>query len=217
MKDEFGKREIILSLVGGGLIAIAISAIFVKEMSWQEKIPTMIVCLIAGIICLWFAYHKKEKVEKITIDNKEFPHSMKLGDKFLYYNIENKTFIVIDKKTGEKTKTYKFTDIMKYEVRENKETKVNCSIDAALVGDWLFGTIGAIVGAVNSSTTDEICNELKLFIYIKSFGSPILEFTYIKSKIDKTSNKYKKVFNELRQNCAILENMMAVEDKKNEL
>lgn len=212
MNDDFGKRELILTLSGGGLIGCAISSIFISEMTWAQKIPAMVVMAICGIVCLWFAFQKKEKKERVVVNSNEFQHNTKFGDKYLYYNIENKTFIVVDKKLGTKTKTYKFSDIIKYEVNENKETKLNCPIGGAIIGDWLFGTVGAIAGAINSSTSSEVCEELKLNIFLKSFASPILEFVYIKRETDKLSGKYKKAFSELKQNCGLLENMMIKED-----
>lgn len=215
MNKEFGKKEIILTLVGGFSVALAILMPFVSET--RKNIPTMIgaMLLLVGIAiyCFWSAFHSTEKIDKIQAD-KEFKHSVKFGDKELFYNTENKTFEILDRKKNEKSSVYNFAEIVKYEVIENNETKVNCSIGAGLIGDWLFGTAGAIACMVNSATTNKLCNELKLNVYLKSFASPMLEFDYIKSSTDKNSKKYKKAFSEIKQNCALLDNMIMVKKHK---
>lgn len=64
MNDDFGKRELILTLSGGGLIGCAISSIFINGMTWAQKIPAMVVMAICGIVCLWFAFQKKREKGK---------------------------------------------------------------------------------------------------------------------------------------------------------
>lgn len=210
---EFGKREIVLTIVGGVSIALAILMPFMSN----TEIPTLIgsIILLVGIAvyCFWSAYYNTERKDKVKADS-QFKNCVKFGNKELHFDTQSKTFEIIDRKKNEKSQIYKFSDIVKYEVIENNESKVNYSIGAGLIGDWLFGTAGAIACMVNSATTSNLCNELKLHIHLKSFASPMLEFEYIKSSAERNSKKYKRAFSQIKQNCALLDNMIMSKNKK---
>ena len=206
---EFGKREVIFSLIGGLLVALAIlMPFYASEIAIPVLIGSMIVCVLGAIYCFWSAFHTPSERKNLIVDKKLFPSSVSFGDKELVYNEKEKTFAVYNKKKNDISATFKFSDINKFEVIENNESKVECSLANALVGDWLFGTIGGIAGAVAGTTIEPVCNELKLFLYIKSFGSPVFEFNYIKYDTSKKSTKYKKAFSQIKSNGALLEQMI---------
>lgn len=214
MDNNFGKKEMILSLVGGLCIALAILMPFMSNTPVPTLIGSIILLVGIAVYCFWSAFYNSERKDLVKPDS-QFKNRVKFGNKELCFDEQTKTFEIIDRKKNEKSQIYKFSDIIKYEVIENNESKVNYSIGAGLIGDWLFGTAGAIACMVNSATTSNLCNELKLHIHLKSFASPMLEFEYIKSSTERNSKKYKRAFSEIKQNCALLDNMIMSKNKKN--
>jgi len=104
---------------------------------------------------------------------------------------------------------YKFADIINYEVFENGLSKVKGTAGKALVGGWLFGIGGAIVGSSMSKGVDEYCDNLELRIRINDSSSNEIILNFIKNeKINKSSDSYLKAKNNLKSICSILEFMI---------
>ena len=119
----------------------------------------------------------------------------------------NKKFIYQNGKTY--SKSYKFSDIINYEVYENGKSKVQGRAGSALIGGAFFGLEGLIVGGSRSRNINEKCNQLKLIIRVNDFESPEIVITYIDGVAwDKEGSTYRKMKENLQSVCSMLEYML---------
>ncbi len=106
------------------------------------------------------------------------------------------------------TKTYNFSDIISYEIYENKNSVVKGTAGKALVGGVFFGLGGAIVGSSMSRGVETNCNELKLMIRVNDITDPLIIVTYVENGLlNKESDEYKRMRSNLQEVCSYLEYM----------
>lgn len=101
-----------------------------------------------------------------------------------------------------------FSDIAKLEVLEDNDSKVKYSIAGALVGDWAFGTLGAIMGAKHWSKTKKYCTRLELVVYFNNFDYSNVTFTFLDKKTDKNSIVYKDAIRQIKDCYGRLQALM---------
>lgn len=120
---------------------------------------------------------------------------------------QNKKFIYQKGKTF--SKTYKFSDLINYEVYENGHSKVKGRAGSALIGGAFFGFGGLIVGSSMSRNINEKCNQLKLIIRLNDFDCPQIMITYVDNvDWDKNGWTYRKMKENLQSVCSMLEFML---------
>ncbi|MBQ2718263.1 MAG: SHOCT domain-containing protein [Clostridia bacterium] len=120
---------------------------------------------------------------------------------------ENKKFIYQNGKSY--SKTYKFSDLINYEVYENGHSKVKGRAGSALIGGAFFGLGGLIVGSSMSRNIDEKCNQLKLIIRLNDIDNPQIVINYIdNADLDKSSKSYRNMKENLQSVCSMLEYML---------
>lgn len=154
------------------------------------------------------AQERKKEEQRIVFGKNDADKICDFGNKVFACHVKSKSFGIFSKKHKALSKQLKFKQIKKFEVVENNESKVSCSLGQAIIGDWLFGTIGGIAGAVSGSSVEEYCNDLRLFVYLDDIECPMVEFTYINNPVLKKSSYYKKAFTQIKENCALLENII---------
>lgn len=148
-----------------------------------------------------------------TIDN-NFELSKKVNilvrgwsSKKLLIDNKNKKFIYQNGKTY--SKTYKFSDIINYEVYENGKTQVQGRAGSALIGGAFFGLGGLIVGSSMSRNINEKCSQLKLIIRLNDFDCPQIVINYVNNAIlDKSDSLYINIKENLQSVCSMLEYML---------
>ena len=107
------------------------------------------------------------------------------------------------------SKTYRFFDLINYEVYENGQSKVKGRAGSALIGGAFFGLTGLIVGSSMSRKIEDKCNQLKLMIRLNDLDHPQIVITYVDNVAwDKTGFTYRTMKENLKQVCAALEYMM---------
>lgn len=127
--------------------------------------------------------------QKLLVDNK--------NGKFIYQ--KGKTY----------SKSYKFSDIISYEIYENGNSKVQGRAGSALIGGAFFGLGGAIVGSSRSRNINEKCTQLKLLIRLNDLDCPQIDITYVNNVgIDKSSSMYQNMMSNLQSVCSVLEFMV---------
>ena len=126
--------------------------------------------------------------------------------KFLVDNT-NKKFIY--QKNRVYSKTYKFSDIISYEVYENGKQQVQGRAGAALIGGAFFGLGGLIVGSSMSRNINEKCNQLRLIIRLNDFEYPQIVITYVDNvELDKLGADYRYMKEDIQALCSMLEFML---------
>ena len=120
---------------------------------------------------------------------------------------QNKKFIY--KKGKSFSKTYKFSDLINYEVYENGKSQVHGRAGSALIGGAFFGLGGLIVGSSMSRNINEKCNQLKLIIRLNDFDCPQIVITYVDNvDWDKNGWTYRNMKENLQSVCSMLEFML---------
>ena len=120
---------------------------------------------------------------------------------------QNKKFIYQKGKIY--SKSYKFSDLINYEVYENGKSQVQGRVGAALVGGAFFGIGGLIVGSSMHRNINDKCNELKLIMHINDFECPEIVITFVNNVYwDKESWTYKNMKKNIQTVCSTLEYIM---------
>jgi hypothetical protein len=120
---------------------------------------------------------------------------------------QNKKFVYQKGKSF--SKTYKFSDLINYEVYENGKSQVQGRAGSALIGGAFFGLGGLIVGSSMSRNINEKCNQLKLIIRLNDFNCPQIVITYVDNvDWDKNGWTYRNMKENLQSVCSMLEFML---------
>ncbi len=137
-----------------------------------------------------------KKEEMLEFEN--FPNRIACGkNNDILVNEQMREIIVTDIYSV-RSPVLNFSDIAKLEVLEDNDSKVKYSIAGALVGDWTFGTLGAIIGAKHWSKTKNYCTKLELVVYFNNFDYSNVIFTFIDKKTDKNSVVYKDAIRQIK-------------------
>ena len=144
-------------------------------------------------------YEEEEKFEK---ELQECGFDLKIENDAIkiYVNEKIKMWTI-----GCEDKYYKFEDVLSCELLENNSCIINTtsqkhvSLGKALVGDVLFGPVGAIIGGTSGKTTsashqEEICSNLKIKITLNDFEEPCKFIELINEDILKQSEEYQELF-----------------------
>lgn len=106
------------------------------------------------------------------------------------------------------TKAYNYSDLLEYEIYENGNSVVKGTAGKAFVGALFFGLGGAIVGSSMSRRVEQQCNDLLLILHINDINSPHIKITYVEKKLlDKNSEEYRIIRDNLQEVCSFLEFM----------
>lgn len=153
---------------------------------------------------------KSDKTKKQQYEEEEM-FEKELQECGFDLKIENDTIkIYVNEKIkmwtiGCEDKYYKFEDVLTCELLENNSCIINTTsqkhvaIGKALVGDFLFGPVGAIIGGTSGKTTstsqqEEICSNLKIKITLNDFEEPCKFIELINEDVLKQSEEYHEMF-----------------------
>lgn len=123
--------------------------------------------------------------------------------------VDNTNRKFIYQKGREYSKTYKFSDIISYEVYENGKSQVQGRAGAALIGGAFFGLGGLIVGSSMSRNINEKCTQLRLIIRLNDLECPQIVITYVDNvEFDKLGADYRYMKEDIQSLCSMLEFML---------
>ncbi len=183
-QKEYAFYSLICLLLG------VVCIIFIKSTLWRLLLGILLIGLSLSSLMVVFEKYFRTNTTKMFVSDK-FPNIMACGiNRNVNYNWESEQFIVTNIDT-EISPILNFSDILKIEVVEDNETKVKYSLTGAFVGDWAFGTIGAVLGAKHWSKTKNYCNKLELVVYFKNQNYSSETFAFINKKTDKNSANYR--------------------------
>lgn len=143
-----------------------------------------------------------KKLEEYHLKMKENNFVLKIDSDTtkIYVNEKNKTWTIACEE-----KIYNFSDVIACELLENNVTIFNAvsqkhvSLGKALVGDALFGPVGAIIGGTSGKTTtiseqQEMCSDLKIKITLNDLEQPCKFIELVNTGILKQSEEYKEKY-----------------------
>ncbi len=168
------------------------------------------------ILKKWQGRVLEPEEENFKIEQK-VPFCIERGvNPYLFIDNERRKFII--QAMSMRTKTYRFEDILDFEIYENNNSVVKGTAGKTLIGGTFFGLTGALVGGNMSRGIKTTCNTLYLIIRVKDIEDPHLVISYVKDgNIDKNTDAYKKMQQNLQEVCSFLEYMAkGVEEKQNE-
>jgi hypothetical protein len=114
------------------------------------------------------------------------------------------------------SQVHKYSEVINYEVYENGSSVVKGTAGEALIGGAFFGLAGMIVGASASKTITENCSSLQLAIRLNDINTPQILIEFMGSTpIDKTSDDYKKLKDNLKEACSVIEYILNNRDLQN--
>lgn len=124
----------------------------------------------------------------------------------LHFDVNNKKIAI----TNAETKTCYITgfdSLMSYELLKNKNQEKSGNFGDALVGGFLFGTTGAIIGASSNSTISEKITSLQLLIKINDLSNSLVQFNLINDStgVNETNKKVKEIYNQINELISCLE------------
>lgn len=105
----------------------------------------------------------------------------------------------------------KFNDILGYELIENGESISGGDMGTAIAGSLLFGTAGAIVGAV-ANGRDIMCSQLQVKVTLKDGSTKYIE--YINVSTAKNSTNYEVQYRYAQDLVSVLQSII---DKRNSI
>lgn len=111
---------------------------------------------------------------------------------------------------------YSFSDIVDFELLEDgySITKGGVSIGKALLGDFLVGVPGFIVGGVTGKrTTKTTCDNMQIRITLNNFESPMIMVPIITTRIPKGTKAYKNAVAQAQEILSCLNIMSNAKDK----
>lgn len=121
---------------------------------------------------------------------------------------DNSNTLRITHISGFKT-TYELFDyaqIVDFELLEDGESITKGGLGRAVVGDVLFGGIGAVVGGVTAGKkTKGVCTSLRIKLTIRNDYRQTAYIDFINSQIKTDSALYKKVRNEAQEALSVLQ------------
>ena len=131
------------------------------------------------------------------------------GRSFAKLLIDSKHKLFIYQQGSFLSKTYRFSDLINYEVYENGQSKVKGRAGSALIGGAFFGITGLIVGSSMSRQIEDKCNQLKLIIRLNDLDCPQIVITYVDNATwEKAGFTYRSMKENLQLVCSALEYIM---------
>lgn len=120
-------------------------------------------------------------------------------DLTMFIDDNNKKFFFQEKFLGIPQAIYDYSDLLGFEISEDGHTVLEGSVGRALIGSWIGGTTGAIIGSSFSKNIEEHCNSISLILYLNNPSCPSISISVNKQKMKKGSKKYRKVVEHLNE------------------
>lgn len=137
------------------------------------------------------------KAQKDTL-RENFTITTKIGDQILIDEY-SKTFKI-------NPTIYEFSQIISYELYEDNSTIMSGGVGRAIIGDALFGRVGAVIG-VATRKSQNICSNMEIVITLKDEYHPVATIKLIESDTNRNSEKYKTAIKEARNIISKLDNI----------
>lgn len=137
----------------------------------------------------------EKQEEKNNLAN-VFTVTNKVGEIF-YIDETNKLWTIPEGFLSKKinpNRIHHYSDIVNYELLEDGTSVSKGGVGRALVGGFLFGGVGAIVGGTTGHKQQQMCTSLKLKITLKDINYPVEYIEFVNDKTKKTGWYYKSIY-----------------------
>jgi energy-coupling factor transporter transmembrane protein EcfT len=135
------------------------------------------------------------------------------GKNMLIDNVNKQFVLYVNHKF---LQVHKYSEVINYEVYENGSSVVKGTAGEALIGGAFFGLTGMIVGASASRTITENCSSLQLAIRLNDINNSQILIQFVgATPIDKASEEYKKLKDNLKEACSVIEYILNNRDLQN--
>lgn len=163
--------------------------------------------------------HDSDKIkaenEQKALEKQNFNTTKKVS---IYFEIDeqNKKWRILGSLGGSKNSViYNFSDIVDYELLEDGSSITKGGVGRALVGEALFGGVGAIVGGITGRKNQSMCNLLQIKITLNNMTNPAVFIKFIGLPTKKDSLTYKSNFKVAQECLSILQLICkSIEDEK---
>lgn len=106
----------------------------------------------------------------------------------------------------EKGTVYQYEDIVDFELLEDGTSVVKGGLGRAVVGGFMFGGVGAVVGGITAGKrAHQKCTNLCIKITVSSMVSPVVYISLISTETAKDSGTYKRHIRMHRRSFLLLQ------------
>ena len=169
-------------------------------MEASSALSAVFVCIIVAAVLLHIGKKHLSDPAKDTVPMSNFVPTKKVG-KYIYIDENNREFCVpCDKKNSD---IYSFSDLIDFECIEDGNTVSKGSVLNAAAGAFVFGTVGALVGA-GAKKTKTTCNKLQIKISVNNMQKPIVYINLLSFEVKRDSNIYKAALESAEEITAVL-------------
>lgn len=179
------------------------------------SIPILIISAITFIITLSVIINasisKKKRMENIqksieNLKNSAFDISKQVVEFNWHMGLlidENNNNWALLLPENEKTTTYKFTDLVEYEIMEDNNSLIKGKIGSTIASGLLFGGLAALAASSGPRNSVSMCKNITLRIVVNNMESPIITIPILNVQTKKNSPLYKKYKNFVMEIAAI--------------
>lgn len=123
----------------------------------------------------------------------------------LYVDNTHKQWAIKEKGTATQVRIYKYSDLIDFELIEDRDSVIKGSAGRALVGGALGGTKGAVIGSAGSRAVKENVSLLEIKIRTNDFEHPQYTIEFISGfAVSKNSQLYKECMNNAQDVIGVL-------------
>lgn len=137
----------------------------------------------------WSKKAKETYSQALRSEGFNIEQSIEIGDYVLYVDDTNKKWS-IKYPLVSSVQTYKFSDLIEFEIIEDGGSITKGRAGSALVGGILFGAAGAVIGASRRKIVEPICRTLQLRITVDDIDNPEITIYLINKETKKDSYEY---------------------------
>ena len=201
-----------------GLVGLILACVFLLWICLPKYIKddsASVYCLIAVMTLLFvilLSLIDKQRKEKIKSNGEYLERNGFHIDKVVTSN-DNKIAVYVDTKkeqwcfynsTNNLIKILPYSHLVDFEIVENGQTIIQGRAGSTLIGEALFGGIGAVVGASRSRAINTNCTNLSIKLNVNDIHTPLISFALLNKTVEKTSADYKNAYQKALEFEAIL-------------
>jgi hypothetical protein len=107
------------------------------------------------------------------------------------------------------SKIFNYDQLIDFELVENGDSVIQGRTGSTIVGNFLFGGVGAIAGAAGSRKIFDYCSELTIKLIINDMDNPFILINLIDTRTKKSDKEYQNAINKAIEFESLLKIIMA--------
>lgn len=134
-----------------------------------------------------------------NLQREKFSPTKSIGN-YIYFDEINKKF-----KIQTNSQIFLYSDIVDFELLEEGNSIEKGGVGRAVVGNLLFGSVGAIVGGATGHKSKNTCTNLKVKITLNNIKTPVEYIVLIYKEVEKDNYIYKNAINIAQEIISVLQ------------